>query len=68
MVRRIAFFSGLALGSGVCAWLLGSALTYLFTGKMPALRLGGEKGISLEMVEVNTLHETPVIPRGHAAT
>ena len=61
MVRRIAFFSGLALGSGLCAWLLGSALAYLFTGKVPTVRLGGEQGIGLELVQVNALHESSTV-------
>jgi hypothetical protein len=61
MVRRGAFLSGLALGSGLCAWLLGSALTYLLTGKLPCIRLGEEKGLSLELVDVATLHEAPTV-------
>jgi hypothetical protein len=59
MVRRIAFTSGLILGSGICAWALGSALTYLFTGKMPSVQVGGEKKIRLQLVDVNTLYEAP---------
>jgi hypothetical protein len=64
MIRRMAFLGGLILGSGVCAWILGSALTYLFTGKMPSVQVGGERWIHLELVEVNTLHELPAVGPG----
>ena len=36
-MRRIAFFSGLILGSSVCAWILGFILIHLYTGKILAL-------------------------------
>lgn len=69
-MRRIAFFSGLVLGSGVCAWILGSALTYLYTGKFPAIQTieGGQPRLGL--VDLSTLYETQEIvpetaaPRG----
>jgi len=61
MIRRLAFISGLVLGSGLCAWALGSALTYLFTGKIPRVQVGGEKGFNLHLVDVHTLYEAPAI-------
>ena len=48
MVRRLAFLIGLLLGSGVCAWFLGAALVYLFTGKLLSLQTGPE-GIQLQL-------------------
>ena len=57
-MRRIAFLSGLILGSSVCAWMLGSALCYLFTGKFPAIQTieGGQPRLGL--IDVSTLYET----------
>ena len=60
MVRRVAFLSGLALGSAVCAWVLGSALTYLFTGKVPSIQVGGEKPVAVELVDLRALYEAPI--------
>jgi hypothetical protein len=42
MVRRLSFVIGLCVGSGLCGWLLGTALIYLFTGKILWLRVGPE--------------------------
>ena len=61
MVRRVAFYSGLALGSALCAWFLGSALTYLFTGKVPSIHMGGGKPFAVELVDVRALYEAPVL-------
>jgi hypothetical protein len=60
-MRRIAFFSGLILGSSVCAWMLGSALTYLYTGKVPAIQTSEGGRSRLGLIDVNTLYETPEI-------
>lgn len=57
MIRRIAFISGLILGSSLCAWGLGSALTYLFTGKLPSIRAGGK--FKLGLLDVQGLVERP---------
>ena len=51
MIRRIAFFSGLVLGSGFCAWVLGSALIFFFTGKMPAIVVDKARGISVKLFD-----------------
>ena len=40
MVRRLSFLTGLLVGSGLCAWLLGTALIYLFTGKILSVEIG----------------------------
>jgi hypothetical protein len=40
MLRRLSFLTGLVVGSGLCAWLLGTALIYLFTGEVLSLRVG----------------------------
>ncbi len=61
MVRRIAFLSGLILGSGICAWALGSALIYLFTGKFPSVQVGGERRLRLELTDVHSMYEAPVV-------
>ncbi len=61
MVRRFAFFGGLALGSAICAWFLGSALTYLFTGKVPSIHVGGEKPFAVQLVDLRALYGTPVL-------
>jgi len=60
-MRRIAFLSGLILGGGVCAWILGSALCFLFTGKLPAIQVGEGGTPRLELIDVNALYETPEI-------
>ena len=67
MVRRVAFVSGLALGSAVCAWVLGSALTYLFTGKVPSIHVGGEKPVAVELVDLRALYEVPKLVSTPAA-
>jgi hypothetical protein len=53
MARRLAFLIGLLLGSGVCAWFLGAALVYLFTGKLLSLQTGPE-GIQLQLQDPTT--------------
>jgi hypothetical protein len=68
MVRRVAFLSGLALGSAVCAWVLGSALTYLFTGKVPSIQVGGEKPVTVELVDLRALYKAPMLVSSPAAT
>ena len=60
MVRRIAFLSGLILGSGLLSWILGSALTFLLTGRIPSLRLDGRQ-VRLELIDINTLYEAPML-------
>jgi len=60
MVRRMSFFGGLILGSGLCAWLLGTALTYFFTGKLSAVRLGTDSGPTLVLVDADALFEMPL--------
>ena len=42
MVRRVSFLSGLLLGSGLCAFFLGAALIYVFTGKVVSIVTGPE--------------------------
>jgi hypothetical protein len=42
-LKRIAFYVGLMLGVATVAAAGTVALTYLFTGKLPAAKLGGEK-------------------------
>ena len=48
MVRRLSFLTGLLVGSGLCAWLLGTALIYLFTGKILSVQTG-EHGIQFAL-------------------
>jgi hypothetical protein len=48
MARRLAFLIGLLLGSGACAWFLGTGLVYLFTGKLLSLD-SGPQGIQLQL-------------------
>lgn len=65
MVRRIAFISGLILGSGLSAFALGAALIYLFTGKAIAFVSTPEHSIQIRLVDLtgelhlDALHETP---------
>jgi hypothetical protein len=56
-MRRFAFVSGLILGGGVSAWLLGSALCYLFTGKLPSIEVRPDQRPRLTLVGVNRLVE-----------
>ena len=59
-MRRVAFFGGLILGGGIAAWVLGSVLAFLFTGKLPSIQadVGGHP--RLVLVDVNTtLYEGP---------
>ena len=60
-MRRFAFLSGLILGGSVCAWILGSALTFLLTGKLPAVRASDGGPPRLELIDVNALYESPEI-------
>jgi hypothetical protein len=48
MARRLSFLIGLLLGSSLCAWFLGVALVYLFTGKLLSLQTRPE-GIRLNL-------------------
>ena len=43
-MRRIAFLCGLILGGSVIAYVLGSALIYLFTGKLSSVRMNRRPG------------------------
>jgi len=61
MVRRIAFLSGLVLGAGLCAWALGAALAYLFTGKFLVIQGGRDRPLTLRLVDVHGLYETPTV-------
>jgi hypothetical protein len=67
-MRRFAFVSGLILGGSVTAWLLGAALCYLFTGKLPAIQVSEDRRPRMSLVDVDGLYETPSIitapPRG----
>ena len=63
-MRRIAFICGLILGSGVTAYILGSALIYLFTGKLSSIRINEDGRPRLLLVDVDTLYEAPaIVPR-----
>jgi hypothetical protein len=63
-MRRIAFLGGLILGSGVTAYLLGSALIYLFTGRLSSIRMNDDGRPRLVLVDVDTLYEMPsIVPR-----
>jgi hypothetical protein len=59
MIRRIAFLGGLVLGSGLCAWALGSALIYLFTGKIPSVQFGRARGLNVDLIDAYALYEAP---------
>ena len=63
-MRRFAFVSGLILGGGVTAWLLGSALCYLFTGKLPSIQMDQNERPRLSLVDVGGLYETPSVVAG----
>jgi hypothetical protein len=41
-LRRLAFYAGLVLGLATVAVAGAVILTYLFTGKLPAMELGGD--------------------------
>jgi hypothetical protein len=58
-MRRFAFASGLILGGGLTAWLLGSALCYLFTGKLPSIQINQNQRPRLSLIDVDRLYETP---------
>jgi hypothetical protein len=65
-MRRFAFMSGLILGGGVTAWLLGSAFCYLFTGKLPSIQVGPNQRPRLSLVDVDRLYETPSVAPARA--
>ncbi len=58
MIRRISFLGGLLLGSGLCAWFLGAALVYVFTGRLLSLQTGSE-GIRLKLHELALRESLP---------
>ncbi len=60
MIRKTAFFSGLILGSSICAWWFGATLIYFFTGKIPTIQFTDKKP-GLKLVEVDLLYEEPTI-------
>ena len=63
-MRRIAFLCGLILGGSVIAYVLGSALIYLFTGKLSSVRMNEDGRPRLVLVDVDTLYEAPsIVPR-----
>ena len=63
-MRRIAFLGGLILGGGVTAYILGSALIYLITGKLSSVRMNEDGRPRLALVDVDTLYEAPsIVPR-----
>ena len=68
-MRRFAFVSGLILGGGLTAWLLGSALCYLFTGKLPSIEITPDRRPRLSLIDVDRLYEAPpvVLPRARQA-
>ena len=68
-MRRFAFVSGLVLGGGVTACLLGSAICFLFTGKLPSIQIGEDQRPRLSLVDVGGLYETPpvITPRAWPA-
>jgi hypothetical protein len=45
----------------VIAWLLGSALCYLFTGKLLSLQMGEDHRPRLSLVDVYGLYEAPPV-------
>ncbi len=55
MVRRLSFLGGLLLGSALCAWFLGAALVFLFTGKLISLQTGSQ-GVKVRLNDLS-LHE-----------
>jgi hypothetical protein len=62
VVRRVSFLSGLLLGSGLCAWFLGTALVYVLTGQLLSLK-AGPGGFQLQLHDM-TLRES--LPREEA--
>lgn len=60
-MRRFAFVSGLILGGGLVAWLLGSAFCYLFTGKLPAFQIGPDRRPRLDLIDIGGLYEVPAV-------
>ena len=51
MVRRASFLSGLLLGSGLCAFMLGAALIYFLTGKFVSIATGPQ-GVQLRLSDL----------------
>jgi len=60
-MRRLAFVSGLILGGGVTAWVLGSAFCYLFTGKLPSIQVRENQPPRLVLIDVDRLYEVPPV-------
>jgi hypothetical protein len=60
-MRRIAFLGGLILGGGISAWILGSVLAFLFTGKLPSIQANANGSPRLALVDVDTLYEIPSV-------
>ena len=50
----------------VFAYLLGSALIYLFTGKLSSIRMSEDGRPRLVLVDIDTLYEAPSIVPGPA--
>jgi hypothetical protein len=42
-------------------------LTYLFTGKVPSIHVGGEKPVAVELVDLRALYEVPKLVSTPAA-
>jgi len=57
-VRRISFFSGLLLGGGLCALVLGTVLVHLFTGKLISLQVGSQ-GIQVQLNDLSLHRAMP---------
>jgi hypothetical protein len=51
MIRKMSFLTGLVVGSCVCAWFLGAALVYLFTGKVLSVQSRAD-GIKLKLQDL----------------
>jgi len=61
MIRRIAFFGGLTLGSSIFAFLFGAFLTFMLTGKVLAFQTSKENGTRIVLVTPDTFYESPAI-------
>jgi hypothetical protein len=51
MIRKMSFITGLLVGSCLCAWFLGAALVYLFTGKVLSVQSRAD-GIKLKLQDL----------------
>jgi hypothetical protein len=63
-MRRVAFFGGLILGGGIAAWVLGSVMAFLFTGKLPSIQANVGGRPRLVLVDVDNLYEEPSLVSG----